>query len=262
MEVTMETIKKLQQIELKMLEMFVHICEEEDLQYYLLGGTLLGAVRHKGFIPWDDDIDVGMPRGDYERFLLCAPKYLPEPYFLQTYKTDKEYPFPYAKIRKTNTVYKETALSNLKMNHGVWIDIFPLDFYSIFPFWFSVKFRLLEKRTHCRFVMKTTLKQKFYQLLSYIYCPSWHKSVERRDELMRSDWKNIALAANFCGAWGSKEVVPTEWYDDGATLEFEHLLVKGPAQYHKWLTQVYGDYMKLPPIEKRMVRHNPAEIKL
>ena len=262
MEITMETVKKLQKIELKMFEMFVHICEEENLQYYLLGGTLLGAVRHKGFIPWDDDIDVGMPRGDYERFLLCAPKYLPKQYFLQTYKTDKEYPFPFAKIRDTKTVYKETALSNLQMNHGVWIDIFPLDFAPIFPFWFDVYHRFLQKRVSCRFVMKTTLKQKIFQLLSYLVCPSWRKSVERRDELIRSWWKNIQLAGNLGGVYGKKEIMPTEWFGDGVMLEFEHLLVKGPAQYHKCLTQLYGYYMRLPPIEKRIVRHNPAEIKL
>lgn len=262
MNVTMETIKKLQQIELEMFEFFVQICNKENLQYYLLGGTLLGAVRHKGFIPWDDDIDVGMPRADYERFLLCAQKYLPKGYFLQTYKTDKEYPFPYAKICNTKTVYKEVALQHLKMHHGVWIDIFPLDYYPIKSFLFYLKFHFLEKRTSCRFKIKTTLKQKFYQMISYAICPSWHKAVEKRDNLMRSGLKNINLTANFCGAWGNKEIVPTEWYGEGTELTFEHLKVNGPFQYHKWLTQVYGNYMQLPPIEKRTVCHNPVEIKL
>ncbi len=262
MEISIQQLKKLQQIELKMLEVFIKICDEEKLHYYLLGGTLLGAVRHKGFIPWDDDIDVGMPRVDYERFLLCASKYLPKEYFLQTYKTDKEYPYPFAKIRDNRTLYKERLLSKLKINHGVWIDIFPLDFCSPHTKILYLLRKIILQRTACRFVRKMNPLKAIAQVFSYIVCPSWEKSIKWQDRLIQSQKSNTTMLANFCGSWGRKENVPTEWYGEGTDLSFEHLKVKGPAKYHNWLTNVYGDYMKLPPEEKRIIKHSPLEIKL
>ncbi|MDD6152431.1 MAG: LicD family protein [Elusimicrobia bacterium] len=262
MQITPEIVKKLQQIELNMLKIFLEICEKENLHYYLLGGTLLGAVRHKGFIPWDDDIDIGMPRKDYEIFLSVAKKYLPTYYFLQTCYTDKGYPLPFAKLRDSRTVYKEKPLRNLHMNHGVWIDIFPLDFCPKHYFWFNIYFRLLRKRVFCQVEGIRTLKHKALKYLSYLICPSWHKAVKRQDLLMKSVKKYAPSTINWGGAYGKKEIVPTEWYAEGTVLTFEGLQVKGPKHYDKWLRHIYGNYMKLPPLEKRVAAHEPAEIKL
>ena len=129
MELTPQDSQRIKEIELEIFKVFLDIANKLDIKYYLIGGTLLGAVRHKGFIPWDDDIDVGLPRKDYEKFIAEAQKYLPDYYFLQTYETDPEYPLSFAKIRDSRTTYLETALNNKKINHGVFFDIFPLDFY-------------------------------------------------------------------------------------------------------------------------------------
>lgn len=261
MQVTPEIVKQLQQIELNMLKIFIEICEKEKLHYYLLGGTLLGAVRHKGFIPWDDDIDVGMPRRDYEIFLSVAKKYLPTYYFLQTPYTDKEYPLPFAKIKDSRTIYKERPYRNLNMHHGVWIDIFPLDFCPKKYLWFNICYRLLRRRITCNVEGTNRLKRKISKFLSCLICPSRDYAVRSRDFLLKSI-KDAPLTINWGGAWGKKEIVPTEWYGEGGNLTFEGLQVKGPKHYDKWLTQVYGDYMKLPPVEKRIVAHEPVEIKL
>ena len=122
-------IEKLKGIELQLLDAFVSACEQLNIDYYILAGTLIGAVRHKGFIPWDDDIDIGMFRKDYDIFLEEGQKLLPKDVFLQTFITDKEYPTYFAKLRKSNTTFIEKSVSKLKMNHGVYLDIFPLDYF-------------------------------------------------------------------------------------------------------------------------------------
>ena len=260
MEITFETIKKLQQIELKMLEVFVQICEKENLQYYLYGGTLLGAIRHKGFIPWDDDVDIGMPRVDYEKFLICAQKYLPNYYFLQNFKTEKNAPFSFIKIRDSRTIYKEEATKNLKINHGIWIDIFPLDYCPKHHFLFDICNTFLKLRIRCIYDIKISLLEKVLRIISYIICPFWKMAIFLEDKLWKFYKTDTGLLANFYGC--RNNIMPTNWYGKGIYVTFEHLKVKAPYEYNKYLTQLYGDYMELPPVKKRKPIHNIVEIKL
>ena len=122
--------KRLKEIELAIFRAFIDVCDKLNLKYYLLAGTLLGAVRHQGFIPWDDDIDVGMPREDYEIFVEKGQALLPKEYFIQTFKTDPDYAANFAKIRNCGTTFLETSVRNCNINHGVFIDVFPLHVYS------------------------------------------------------------------------------------------------------------------------------------
>jgi len=132
-ELTQEQNARLKAIELDIFKAFLKVCKENDLRYFLAGGTLLGAVRHKGFIPWDDDMDVLMPRKDYDRFLEIGQSLLPPEYFLQTRQTDREYPCNFAKIRDSRTTFVEKSLKDRVINHGVYIDIFPLDYFPQSP---------------------------------------------------------------------------------------------------------------------------------
>jgi len=257
-------IKQLQQVELKILEQFVNICNKENLQYYVVGGTLLGAVRHKGFIPWDDDIDVSMPREDYEKFLKVAQKHLPEPYFLQTHFTDKEYPANFAKIRNSNTTFIESSLSKCNINHGVYIDIFILDYYPINKIHFlsfSLKNTILKFRISAAFNLKNIhyplhkkIIRKFFSNLLKILYPNIKSAIKNRDNLFKSI-KKSSLITNHCGVWREREISPVEWFGKGTELQFENLTVKAPKEYDKYLTQIYGDYMKLPPKEKQVAHH-------
>lgn len=264
-----EELRRLQSIEVDMLKEFVRICNELQLQYYVLGGTLLGAVRHNGFIPWDDDIDVGMPRKDYEVFLEKASDMLADGLFLQNNHTDKEYYKNITKIRNVNTTFIESECRQQNIRHGVFVDIFPLDNYPIPYFsrvWLGFKRKILEWRIGKAFVwevpnpVKRMLKKVMYTCLSWIWYET-SAAVEEREKLF-SSFPSTGLIANFCGAWGEKEIVPAEWYGEGCELDFEGIKVRAPKEYHKWLTQVYGDYMELPPKEKQVTHHDTTIIDL
>lgn len=258
MEPTAEQLQELKHIEKEMLRCFAELCQKLNLRYYLLGGTLLGAVRHQGFIPWDDDIDVGMPRADYEVFLEKGPALMPEHLFIQSVQSDPEYLMCFAKIRNSNTTFLETSVNHRNINHGVFIDVFPLDYYPE-----RVKaqsaFERKKQQYNARISMafnlpKPPIKTRIKLMVIKWMNPSLRKAIQKRERLYRSV-ANSSLVANLGGAWGKKEIVPFDWYGEGTELVFEGLQVSVPAQYQKWLTQVYGDYMKLPPEEKRVSHH-------
>lgn len=261
-------LEKLKECELNILKHFICICESLNLKYYLIGGTLLGAVRHKGFIPWDDDIDVGMPRRDYEIFLKKAQGMLPEKYFVQTHISDPEYPNCFAKIRDNDTTFLETSSQKLKMNHGVFIDIFPLDVYPDHQL--SMKWldfvkdfctvRIQDIFQYEKPIERTTMG-KIRLAISKICFPDYRKAVSVRDRVLKSVKKGNKYA-NHGGAWGKKEIVPIEWYGEGIELDFEGIRARGPVRYDLWLSQVYGKYMELPPIEKRVTHHYTEVIDL
>lgn len=259
MEPSQEQVAELKQIETDILRRFVEICGRLNLRYYLLGGTLLGAVRHQGFIPWDDDIDVGMLREDYEIFLEHGQVLLPDNLFIQTIWTDSGYLNCFAKIRNSNTAFIETAAAKRKMNHGVFIDIFPLDHYpqniqqqkKI-----DAQKRIYTQRINSLYVSKHSLSIRgmLINALLKVRYPSYRSVLRKRDAMYKAEASGV-LIANHGGAWGKKEIVPADWYGEGVEVNFEGMKVMAPTQYDKWLTQVYGDYMQLPPVEKRVGHH-------
>lgn len=121
-----DTLRKVQLTLLEIAKEVKRVCDENDIKYYLDSGTLLGAVRHSGFIPWDDDFDIGMMREEYDRFCKIAPFALNSNYYLQTWENDEKYAVPFAKVRKKNTIYRENK-ANPNLNNGFYVDIFPYD---------------------------------------------------------------------------------------------------------------------------------------
>ena len=258
----MEDIKKLKEIELEIFKHFIEICNENSLRYFVVGGTALGAVRHKGFIPWDDDIDVALPRGDYEKFLSIAQSSLPENMFLQTYITDKNYPNPFAKLRQSDTAFIEKSTSKIKMNHGVYIDIFPLDGYSrsgIKGKLLGLKEKILKISVGSVFVSGNISKNKFRAIVKRAIVrllPDYRASVRRLDTMYKKiPYEDAEIIVNFCGAWAEKEIMPKAYFGDGIEGEFEGIKVVLPEKTHEYLTALYGDYMTLPPEEERVGHH-------
>lgn len=246
---------KLRKIEIDMLSAVDSIAKQLGINYFLLGGSLLGAVRHKGFIPWDDDIDIGMLRHDYNRFIAEAQRLLPSYYFLQNYHTDRDFPLLFSKIRDSRTTFIEKSSKHLKINHGVFIDIFPIDFVNDYESWFTRKKRaLLVSRISDKLKIKRSIKSKIKILLCKILWPSYDKAVKILDTI-NSNCNNGAFRTNYYGAWGEKETVDATLFDGILLLDFEGLRIPGLKAYDKYLKHIYGDYMQLPPVDKRISHH-------
>lgn len=124
---TEKELKMIQKIELDSLDVLSKVCEKLNIKFFLYGGSLLGAVKYGGFVPWDDDLDVALVRKDYEKLIKEGPALLPEGYELQEPRLNKKTPYPYIKLRKTNTTMVEYMYRNIKINHGVYFDIYPID---------------------------------------------------------------------------------------------------------------------------------------
>ena len=233
------------------MKTFIGICEKNSLKYYLVFGSCLGAVRHKGLIPWDDDIDVAMPREDYEKFMEIGQEYLPDYYFLQNYKSDPEYLACFAKIRDSRTTFIEQAVKNRIINHGVYIDIFPLDYFpkkGVKRYKFL--FFLYKARLSADFQTTASAKMRLFQFISKLLLPSMPKARERLNNLTANTPKSD-LIFNAYGAYFDKSIMPAEWYGNGKKVPFEDVEVLIPEDYDKYLTRLYGDYMTPPPKAER-----------
>ena len=258
-------LKLLQEIELENLRMLMEICEKNHLRYYLIGGSLLGAMRHKGFIPWDDDIDVGLPRPDYNRFVQIAKGYLPAHMDVKTMTSDPNYKCYFTRlINNKKKIYWDHGQYTAVI--GVWMDVFPLDGLPENPLLrklqvFRVKLnKALYKFTQIDYVSTNRTNRpiservliRFAQLTRIGKLMNADKRLKKLDRaLQRYDYDTSAYAWNFSGCYGKREIVPHIQLGGSRTAEFEGLQVSIPEAAEDYLTSIYGDYMKLPPEDQR-----------
>lgn len=248
-------LKELQKIEFEMLKILHAFMEEHDLKYYMVEGTMLGAIRHKGFIPWDDDIDIGMPRKDYERFLSMSAL-LPYPLKAEYFKIAKSHIWQFAKVYNRDTFLIEDEIRHLNIKESIYIDIFPLDGISnnrLIRDIYSKTIRLLiflESLTLANPRKKRNLLKQIIILAAIKLSP--RRIVAVLDFIMRkinlSDSKYIA---NFSSAYGKKDIMLKSIYGKPTPYIFEGYTFFGPEKADEYLTRLYGDYMKLPPKSKR-----------
>ncbi|MDD3187685.1 MAG: LicD family protein [Bacilli bacterium] len=263
-----EILKKMQKHELKILKEFARVCELIGVKYYLDGGTMLGAIRHKGFIPWDDDIDVFMLREDYEKLLAAAPKHLKKQYFLQTFITDNGYLNNFAKIRDNETTFIEKTVKNSDINHGIYIDIFPIDNYDInkkarnFIFNKLINYYILKLYRNYSVDTKKRKLKKFISLLIPHSKKTNLKTIIKKENIFVKDRKNrCKYLRNYASVYSlDKAIFKYEWIGNGKLVDFEDMRVYVPENYDMWLKTIYGDYMKLPPEEKRKPHHDYEKI--
>lgn len=265
-----EDFRRMQLLQLEMLVELDRVCKKNDIKYQIAFGTLLGAVRHKGYIPWDDDADVVMLREEYEKLKKCADQFDPDVCFFQDHSTESEYRWGYGKLRKTNTKHIRVGQEHLKFKTGVFIDIFPLDDAPK-----SIIGQIIQDRVcFClrkimwsevgRVVCKGSLKL-WYFLLSRIPLESVFKVLEHYTKKSRNDTPNDVRVLCFVSIGKmyikhplkERYAVPKKWFQEFADYTFEGKQLTGIKDYDGFLKFTYGDYMQLPPEDQRDP-HSPA----
>ena len=269
------SVRQVQNVEYEILLEFDRICKKNNIPYQLFAGTLLGAVRHHDFIPWDDDIDVCMLRNDYERFVKICPNELSKGYFFQTNSTDPQSVVQFAKIRKDGTVF-ENSVDNLPDSHtGIWLDVFPLD--ATKPGTFSEKIQYAEVTILYSMITSTVknrvrfCKSKWKKLVRFLFYGLMKVVSKRRIEnrlfkvMTRYNNKDTGYVGNYANGTGwsyRAHVRKTEGFYDTIEMEFHGGLFPIPKNYDKVLTDTYGDYMQFPPEEKRTPTHGITKVKI
>lgn len=258
-------MNKLQERLTDILAWFHGLCESCGLRYYIIGGTLLGAVRHGGFIPWDDDIDVGMPRRDYDKLkelynLKKQGKYVIE--FPD--KANKEYPYLFAKVYDTSTTLVEKG--RYKIKRGIYIDIFPLDGVgntmeeALANYPPLKRAFLLDTMISCDFLKRRSFAKNAAVLVGRIISPLFirrRKLMAKIDRLCRRcDFDESKIVSNLVGGSLEKGFIPIECFGTPTLIDFESIKVYGLQDPNAYLSSVYGDYMKLPSEEKRISLHD------
>lgn len=259
-EITAEEFKDLA---LDILIDFHNLCKKNNINYTLAYGTLLGAVRHKGFIPWDDDIDVIVMREDYEKLILIANSQLKENHKWVSIETSKDFTAPLAKIIDTNTELKQERHVAEKVSLGVYMDVFV---YDLIPenlirrdivYWKSVFFQKAWGFCENKSVKGTLWMIKFIRRLLNRASLARFFSVKLKQNAVSYSKKGKYAASIMFGEHFNRSVyeTPIEYFQEFDDYEFENHMFKGIKNYDYCLTRWYGEYMKLPPIEEQVGRH-------
>ena len=261
-------LKELQKIELEMLQEIDKICRHYHIRYYLAGGTLLGAVRHQGFIPWDDDIDIAMPREDYEQFIKIMSNKKHPIYKLLAIECTKGYPYTFAKVVDTRTRLVEEIGKDLHQM-GVFIDIFPIDgmgnqkekamqrLMKIIRLrsriWEAAlkKDEIKNKERNLKNQMIKSAANGLIKIIGIKRCYHYMMKYVKQETFQDSKW----IASAVGGAGIERELIERKYFDNMIEMEFEGKRFYAPEGYEKYLTNLYGDYMQMPPKEKRVASH-------
>lgn len=271
-EIQGKEFRTLQMIQFQMLIEFDRVCRKNNIHYSIDGGTLLGAVRHKGFIPWDDDIDIAMLREDYEKLKTVVNEFDPEICFFQDHETDPAYRWGYGKLRRTGTVFIRAGQEHINCKTGVFIDIFPLDdvpkslagqmMLDFFCFclrkilWSEVgKYNETNRCKRFGYFLLSKISPKVvFSLSGMIEKKSRNNSENRvRILLLPSNGKYYDVTNPIRERYS----MPKEWYRHYVEYEFEGVRFWGIKEYDAYLKYVYGDYMSLPP-ETDRIAHAPV----
>ncbi len=253
-------LNEVKKIEIGILNYLDSICKKYGITYFLCAGTLLGAVRHKGFIPWDDDIDVMLFRDDYTKLINILAKQKTR-YKIFADTLDDNYFYLFAKLVDSTTELYEKNVPQIK-GYGVFLDIFPIDFL---PDNKKKRRRLQKKILVYRRTIDysvaplNSLKNKgfikfFFAVIVKIF--GWKFFIKKTENMLEKlNFDNSHFVDCIVAANNPYKDIKREWFDESVNLEFEGKLYPAPKGYKNYLIALYGDYMQLPPIEKQVTHH-------
>jgi len=256
--------KDIQAVCMDMLRLVDRVCKAENIPYFLSGGTLLGAVRHQGFIPWDDDIDIMIPRPEFQRFLKAAPKYMPERYRMVHCTQPGDYAMPWVRIWDLHTKLVPSHTQKVFTSH-LFLDVFPIDalpenkrmsdlfFKKIRGY--DILLKCARRKALWPDERLKWLKRILMAVTGVIPPRKWACMLDRaagRGDFGRAKFAGVVTVTHY----GSRERMPAEVFRGSVPVTFEGETFPAPAGWKTYLTNLYGDYMKLPPVEKRVSNHN------
>lgn len=242
------------------------VCEENDLKYFLSGGTLLGAVRHKGFIPWDDDLDIMMPREDYEKLLELKEQIS---FSTSTCQTDRAYTNVWMRVWD-DTKYRAVWPDYGEKEIGVFVDVFPIDYIADTwlgkrIFFSYVKWMDMKRLSAIRFAFQPGERLKVLKKCMAFYCRKKGANyyAQKMDQYLKKHSKVQKKYAGICAVthYGMKECMPKEIFEGVQWFRFCNIEAPGPIGYDYYLKKLYGNYMVLPPVDKRKSTHGFRFIK-
>lgn len=266
MEENNTKLRTLQLTMLEMLKLVDKICRDNNIQYSLCSGTLLGAVRHKGFIPWDDDLDIRMTRENYDTFLRIWNQLQPEGYFLQNKENSPNFPSSFSKIRKNNTAFVTNEWEKGQFHTGVFIDIFVFDRIpqgKIKKFFFKIgclKYQIYTRENHHEF--NNTIVSAFIRLLMNITTYKGRMKYRQRfiEKVRRIDKDTNLPLVSISTPSSLKFLFPSNIADEYTELPFEDGNFMCFKNWDEFLRIEFGDYMQLPPEKERSWQHHPIVI--
>ncbi len=255
---------ELQEKLLSILDYFHKLCVKENLRYYLLGGTALGAARHKGFIPWGDAVYVGMPRPDYERLRELSKDIDTGIYRFEYPCEAKDFVYPYGKLYDTTTTLIENT--RYKPRRGIFLDIFPLDGAGSTHEESVENFKKIDKKVNL-LATKTCAWRKGRKLYKNLACtlmrcvPEFILNSEKLKAKIgemssRLAYDECKYVANYCGSWHEKEISERAWFGEPVECTFESVRAFLPQDVDAYLTAIYGDWRTPPPPEKQVSHHD------
>ena len=261
MYISYSDLSKINEVQVNILKEITAVCNQLNIKFFMVHGSLLGAVRNNKFVLGDDDIDIAMKRNDYDRFVSYAPNIINQRFFIQTSDSENEYSLEFAKVRDCETTYVTYAMQNLNVNHGIYIDIFPIDYKpasNISHKIYNYALKLVSLRLSNYYLENERNLRKIIRYCTRALIPTRKFAFWLRKKIIYSVKKS-----NIVGLTGGKpkeQNIPAVWFDNYNEMLFEGVSVNVIKNYSDYLTMIYGDYSTATLLENREFNEGQVQI--